>query len=84
MRSHKIRGSCDENERGLQSLISKRDWIELLLFKKFSSGHLTRTQEAADPSEESIRNHPAWIVKCKFKDFRASWRYAFNILLICG
>ena len=52
--------------------------------KNFSGGHLTRTQKAADPSEESMRNHPAWTVKCKFKDFRATWRYVFNILYIYG
>ena len=34
--------------------------------KNLSGGHLTRTQKAAGPSEESMRNHPAWIVKCKF------------------
>ena len=25
---------------------------------------------------------PAWIVKCKFQNFRPSWRYVFNIMLI--
>ena len=29
-----------------------------------------------------MQNHPAWIVKCKFKDFRDTWRNVFNILLI--
>ena len=29
-----------------------------------------------------MQNLPAWIVKCKFKDFRATWRNVFNILLI--
>ena len=48
------------------------------------TGHLTRTQKTAGPSEESMGNHPAWIVKCKFKDFRTTWRYVFNILLIYG
>ena len=52
--------------------------------KKFSGCHLTRTQKAAGPSEESMRNLPAWTVKCKFKDVRATRRYVFNILLICG
>ena len=33
--------------------------------KNFSGGHLTRTQKAAGPSEESIRNHREWIVKYK-------------------
>ena len=60
-------------------LIQKKDWIELLLFKKmkakyFSGGHLSRTQKAAGPGEESMRNDPAWIVKCTFKDFRTTWR----------
>ena len=44
--------------------------------------YLNRTQKAVDPSEESKRDHPAWIVKCNFKDFRATWRYLVNILLI--
>ena len=53
--------------------------------KKLSGGNLTSTQKAAGPSEESIRNHPVWIVKKrKFKDFRATWRYVFNILVIHG
>jgi len=52
--------------------------------KNFSGCHLTRTQKAAGPSEESMRNHPAWIVKCTVKDVRATRRYVFNILLICG
>ena len=53
--------------------------------KKLSGGHLTRTQKAAGPSVESMRNHPVWIVKKrKFKDFRATWRYVFNILVIHG
>ena len=47
-----------------------------------SSVHLTRTQKPADPSEESMRNHLIWIARCKFKDFWATWRYAFNMLLI--
>ena len=47
------------------------------------SDHLTRTQKAG-PREESVRNHPAWIVEWKFKDFRATWRYVLNILLIYG
>ena len=37
--------------------------------RKLQSRHLTRTQKAAGPSVGSMRNHPAWIVKCKFKDF---------------
>ena len=45
---------------------------------------LTRTQKAAGPRDESTRNHPAWIVKCKVKDFLATWRYAFNMRLIYG
>ena len=67
-----------------KSLISKKDWIELLLFQKWSRKiaaaaiSLARTQKAAGPSEESMWNHPARIVKCKFKDFLATWRYAFN------
>ena len=48
--------------------------------KNFGGGHLTRTQNAAGPSEESMRNNPVWIVKCKFRDFRATWRYIFSIL----
>ena len=52
--------------------------------KNFSGSHLTRTKKAAGPKEGSMRNHPAWIVKWKFKDFRASWRYVFNIFLIYG
>ena len=69
--------------------IKKKGWIELLLFRKrsqknFSGCHLTRTQKAAGPSEESMRNHPAWIVKCTVKDVRATRRYVFNMLLICG
>ena len=45
---------------------------------------LTRTQKAAGPRDESTRDHPAWIVKCKVKDFWATWRYAFNMRLIYG
>lgn len=37
--------------------------------KNCSGGHLTKTQKAAGPSDQSLRNHPAWIIKCKFKDF---------------
>ena len=56
--------------------LKKKDRIELLLFEKmtpknFSGGHLTRTHKAG-PNDESMRNHRAWIVKCKFKDFRAT------------
>ena len=50
--------------------------------KNFSGSHPTKTQKAAAPSEESMRNHLAWIVKCKFKDFRTTWKYVFNMLLI--
>ena len=32
----------------------------------------------------SLRSHPAWIVKFKFKNFRSTWRYVFNILLMYG
>ena len=52
--------------------------------KNFSGGHLTRDQKAAGPGEESMRNHPTWIVKCKLKNLRATWSYALNILLIYG
>lgn len=73
----------------LGPLISKKDLIGLLLFKKkkpknLSGGHLTGPKKPASPSEESMRNHPACISKWKFKDFRATWRYVFNILLIYG
>ena len=50
----------------------KKDRIELLFLKSgakkisVSGGHLTGTQKASAPSEESMRNHRAWIVKCKF------------------
>ena len=47
----------------------KKDWIVLLLFKKkpkkLCGGHLTRTQKAAGPSEESMRNHP--VMDCQKK-----------------
>ena len=63
-------------------LLSKKGWIELP--KNFSGGHLSRTQNAAGPSEESMRNQSAWVVKCKCKDFRATWGYVFNIVFIYG
>jgi len=52
--------------------------------KNCSGGHLTRTQKAAGPLDESMPSHPAWIVKCKLKDFWAAWRYAFKMQLIYG
>ena len=53
--------------------------------KNCSGSPLTRTQKGAGLSDKSMRNHPAWIIKCKVKDFLANWRYAFNILgLIYG
>ena len=61
-------------QKGAGPLISKKDWIELL---NCSGGHRSRTQKATNPSEESMRNHPAWIITCKFKDFRATWRHVF-------
>jgi len=63
----------------LKKILDRASIVWKMKPKNCSGGHLTRTQSAADPSEESMRNNPPWIVRWKFKDFRTTWRYAFNI-----
>ena len=68
----------------LKKRLDRASIVEKMKPKNFSGGHLTRTQKAAGPGEESTRDHPEWIVKCESRHFRATWRYVFKILLIYG
>ena len=63
------RSGIDADGRYSKKRLDRASTVEEMKPKNCSGGHLTRTQKAADPSEESMQNHPAWIVKCKCRIF---------------